>query len=211
MTKQTALPTIAIAAASLLLVTGCGKKENASPSGSASSPASSSSSSSGKSDYSKPALTEEKLTRFIDSMQEEKNPLEFIFKPGGGMRGMMDMKAKEVELNAYARKYGFKDYVEYIDTWGRVMVGQMQIGAAKMFQGLRESSQKSMEEAEAKLKDPSLTAEQRRLYTEQVESSKKSLADMAKADTNSLNAADVTLVEKFSDRINAAAKKHRGQ
>jgi hypothetical protein len=209
MTKQTALRTIAIAAAGLLLAAGCGKKESAAPSGSASSPASPDSS--GKSDYSKPALTEEKLTHFVESMQEDKNPLEFIFKPGGAMVNVAEMKAKEIELNAFARRYGFKDYREYIDTWGRVMVGQMQVGAAKMLHGLSESTEKSIQEAEAKLKDPSLTAEQRQMYTEQIASGKDSMASLAKTNTHQLNAADVALVEKFNDRLNAAAKKRRGQ
>ncbi len=207
MHRQKALCTLTIAAATLLAFAGCGRKE-APASGSA---ASSEQASSGKSDYSKPALTEEKLTRFIDSMQEEKNPLEFIFNPGGAMHGVAEMKAKEVELNAYARKYGFKDYVEYIDTWGRVMVGQLQLSSAKMFQDLAESNRKSIAEAEAKLKDPSLTSEQRTMYTEQLAENKKSLADLTKTDSDSLNAPDLGLVEKFSDRINAASKKHRGK
>ncbi|HEX8984635.1 MAG TPA: hypothetical protein VF767_04365 [Bryobacteraceae bacterium] len=210
--KKPPLYTIAIAAA-LLTATGCGKKDPAAGPAPASAPAASApaASPSGQSDYSKPALTEEKLTRFIESMQEEKNPLEFIFKSGGGMRSAAEMKAKEIELNAYARKYGFKDYLEYIDTWGRVMVGQMQVGAAKMFSGMAEGARKNIQEAEAKLKDPSLSPGQRKLYVEQAEQGKRSLAELTQANANGLNAADLALVEKFNDRLNEAARKRRGR
>ena len=204
--RTPALYTITIAAAVLFVATGCGKKDPAAgpaPTASAASP-----SSSGQSDYSKPALTEEKLTRFIESMQEEKNPLEFIFK-GGGMQSAAEMKAKEIELNAYARKYGFRDYVEYIDTWGRVMVGQMQVGAAKMFSGMAEGARKNIQEAEAKLKDPALSPEQRQKYVEQAEQGKQSLAEMTKTEANGLNAADLALIEKLNDRLNEAARKRR--
>jgi hypothetical protein len=204
MKKHTALYTSAIIAAVTLVAAGCGRNEPARVASSASS------SSSGSTDYSKPALTDEKMTRFIDSMKEEHNPLEFIFKAGGGMRGIADLKLKEVEFNSYARKYGFKDYVEYIDTWGRVLVGQMQIGAGKMMKGVAEMTQASIKEAESQLKKPDLTAEQRKMYTDQLEEGKKSLADMAKSDANSLNAADLALVEKYNEQINAAAKAHRG-
>jgi len=206
--RTPALYTITIAAAVLFVATGCGKKDPAArpapvPGASAASP-----SSSGQSDYSRPALTEEKLTRFIESMQEEKNPLEFIFK-GGGMHSAAEMKAKEIELNAYARKYGFKDYVEYIDTWGRVMVGQMQVGAAKMFHGMAEGARKNIQEAEAKLKDPALSPEQRQKYVEQAEQGKQSLAEMTKTEASGLNAADLALIEKLNDRLNEAARKRR--
>jgi hypothetical protein len=191
-----------------LAATGCGNKGPAPASSSGS--ASAGSSSSASNDYSKPTLTEEKITRFIDSMKEKNNPLEFIFKAGGQMRGLAELKAKEVELNAFAGRYGFKDYTEYIDTWGRVMVGQMQLGAAQMMKGLTETTEKSIKEAEDQLKKPDLTAEQRKTYTDQIEEGKKSIADMNKTDANSLNAADLALVEKYNAQINAAAKAQRG-
>lgn len=207
MRKRTALCTTAILGLSLLLASGCGKKEPGSVTGSGSSTARSASS--GRSDYSQPALTEQKMARFLDSMQEEKNPLDFIFKPGGQMRGLADMKAKEFELNAYAAKYGFSDYREYIDTWGRVTVGEIQLSAAKMMKGLSESTEKTVHDAEEKLKQPNLSAEQRQMYTEQVEQGRKSIADLSKSNANGLNAADLALVEKYAPQLDAAAKKHR--
>jgi predicted small lipoprotein YifL len=208
MRKHTALCTTAIMAVVTLAATGCGKKGPAPASSSASSSARNSSPAG--TDYSKPALTEEKISRFIDSMKEKNNPLEFIFKAGGQMRGLAELKAKEIELNAFARRYGFKDYTEYIDTWGRVMVGQMQIGAAKMMKSMTEMTEKSIKEAEDQLKKPDLTAEQRQMYTDQIEQGKKSIAGMNKTDANSLNAADLALVEKYNEQINAAAKAQRG-
>jgi hypothetical protein len=207
MRKRSALCSTAIFGLFLLLASGCGNKAPGRVSGSGSSP--SRSASSGRSDYSQPALTEQKMARFLESMQEEKNPLEFIFKPGGQMRGFADMKNKEAELNAYSVKCGFSDYREYIDTWGRVTVGEIQLSAAKMMKGLSESTEKTVKAAEEKLKEPSLTAEQRQMYTEQIEQGRKSIADLTKSNSGGLNAADLALVEKYAPQLDAAAKKHR--
>ena len=196
--------TIATLAAGLAVfgLAACGKKEGARPA--ASSEGAAPAAVPAKNPYAQAALTDEKMTKFIDSMKEEKNPLEFVFKQGGGMRSTMDMKAKEVEFNAYARKYGFRDYTEYIDTWGRIMVGQMQEGAAEMFKSVAEMNRKQIAEAEAKLKEPGLTAEQKQTYTEQIETANKSLADMAKTNENSLNEADLALVKKYGPQLKEA-------
>lgn len=189
----------AIAGLILLAGAGCGRPE--------SSPARTGPSSSNH-PYSQAALTEEKMAKFLESMKEDKNPLEFLFKPGAGIRSMAAMKGKETELTGFARKYGFADYNEYMDTWGRITVGRLQIDSALMFKSMAETARQSIQEAEAQLRKSNLTSEQRQLYSEQLETGKRQLADLEKNDTNSLNAADLALVEKFKPQIDAAEKLH---
>ena len=202
---------VALTVAGLVSIagTGCGKKESPRPAPSGSSPSAANPAPKARDSYSVPALSDEKMAKFLASMQEEKNPLEFVFKPGGGMRNLAEMKVKETEFNAYAHKYGFQDVNEYIDTWGRITVGQMQIGAAKMFQSMAASTEKSIQHAQEQLKKPDLSAEQRQMYTEQIELGRKSLADLTKTGVNSLNAPDLALVEKYTPQIEATQKKSR--
>jgi hypothetical protein len=191
------LRTAALAWLILLAGAGCGRP--------GSSPARTSPSSSSH-PYSQAALTEEKMTKFLESMKEEKNPLDFLFKSGGGIRSVAEMKGKEAGFTAFARKYGFADYNEYADTWGRIALGRLQIDSAPMFKSMAETTRQSIQEAEAQLRKPNLTAEQRQMYSEQLETGKRQLADLEKNDTNSLNAADLVLVEKFKPQIDAAEK-----
>lgn len=189
----------ALAGLILLAGAGCGRPE--------SSPDRTSRSSSSH-PYSQAALTGEKMTKFLESMKEEKNPLEFLFKPGGGIHSIAGMKGKETELTGFARKYGFADYNEYVDTWGRITLGRLQIDSAPMFKSMAETARQGIQEAEAQLSKANLTAEQRQMYSEQLETGKRQLADVKKNDTNTLNAADLALVEKFKPQIDAAEKLH---
>ncbi len=209
-------PTIALmtaAAALALCCAACGKKESsatgspATGSSAASRPATTASSN----PYSVPTLSDEKLTKFLESMKEDKNPLEVIFKQGGGMRSFADMKARQAEYDAFARKYGFKDATEYIDVWGRVMVGGMQLASRKMMAGLNETYQKQITQAEEALKKPGLSAEEKKMYEDQIDSAKRSLADSSKPETSGLNAADLALVEKYQAQIDAASKKYKAR
>jgi hypothetical protein len=188
MPKDARLRTATIAGLILLAGAGCGRPE--------SSPARTSQSSSSH-PYSQAALTEEKMTKFMESMNEEKNPLEFLFKPGGGIHSIAGMKGKEAEFTAFARKYGFADYNEYVDTWGRITLGRLQIDSAPLFKSMADSARQGIQEAEEQLRKANLTAEQRQMYSQLLETAKKQLADVEKNATNTSNAADLLLVEKF--------------
>ncbi len=105
----------------------CGKKSGAEKALSAAKDAAatvSPASAGAQNDYTKPYLTDEKMTRFIESMKEDVNPFEVLFK-GGQMTNMRDLEKRAQEYNGYARKYGFADFADYMSVWGRIMVGDM--------------------------------------------------------------------------------------
>lgn len=205
---KTLISVCACAAAALVLA-GCTKSAPGTSGSASSSSAAAPARTSSANDYKVPALTEDKIQKFISSMKEQNNPLEFLFKQGGAMRNIAEMKAKEIEFNAFAQKYGFKDYTEYVDTWGRIMVGQMQISSQQMLKGLNESLEKSAKEAEENLKKPNLSPETKEMYQSQIDSYKKSVAEAEKTDDSGLNAIDLALVAKYNDQINEEAKKYK--
>lgn len=159
-------------------------------------------SASAQDDYTKPYLTEEKMTKFISSMKEEHNPFEVVFKQGGGINSLGEMQSRLEEFNAFARKYGFHDYQDYTAVWGRIVVGQTQIWGESM-------TEKSIKDAEKELQKPNLSPEMRQLYQDQVKSGRESLADLKKADASALNEADLALVKKYLPQIEEATKKYK--
>lgn len=160
-------------------------------------------------DYTKPYLTEEKMAKFIESLKEEMNPFDVVLKGGGQTQSLTDLKDKMEAFNAYAKKYGFNDYYDYMAVWGRITVGEMMIAAKDMTKGTSEWLEKSIKEAEENLKKPDLSPEMKTAYEEQIASSKKSLEDMNKPDKSSsqLNEADLALIAKYKTQIEEATKK----
>ena len=159
-------------------------------------------------DYSKPYLTDAKMTNLIQSMNEEHNPFEVIFKSGGQINTLADMQARMAELNAFARKYGFQDYEDYVDVWGRVLVGETQLWAADMKQNMQKMTRDSIDNAKKQLQDPNLNPDMRKIYEQQVASGEKSLADLEKPDKNALNDSDLALVKKYQPQLQDASKKY---
>jgi len=151
-------------------------------------------------DYTKPYLTDDKMQKFLSSMQEEHNPLELIFKPGGQMQNPGSMNERIDEFNSFAHKYGFQDYQDYTSVWSRITAGEMQLWGAKTFEDM-------ISGAHAELKKPDLAPEMRKVYEDQIISSQKALDDLNKKST-SVNAADMELVKKYKDQIEAARKKY---
>jgi hypothetical protein len=161
-------------------------------------------------DYSKPYLTDEKVTKFIDSMKEEHNPFEVIFKEGGQMRSVFDVASKMEEFNASARKYGFQDYQDYTAVWGRITAGRLQLWAADMQKEMAASLQKSVSDAQKELQKPNLSPDMRKMYEEQVASTQKAVDEMNNPKSGSqLNAADLELVKKYKTQIDEAEKKYK--
>ena len=153
-------------------------------------------------DYTKPYLTDEKVKKLMDSMKEEHNPFEVMFKQGGQIRNPLDMAAKMGEFNSFARKYGFEDYQDYTTVWGRVVVGETQLWG-------EESLQQIISSAQAELKKPDLSPEMRKIYEDQLASTQKSLDEMHQGKSGSLNAADLELVKKYRDQLDQAEKKYK--
>jgi hypothetical protein len=76
----------------------------------------------------------------------------------------------------------------------------MQLWGAKTFEDM-------ISGAHAELKKPDLAPEMRKVYEDQIISSQKALDDLNKKNT-SVNAADMELVKKYKDQIDAARKKY---
>jgi hypothetical protein len=151
-------------------------------------------------DYTKPYLTDDKMQKFLASMQEEHNPLELIFRPGGQTQNPASMNERIDEFNSFAHKYGFRDYQDYTSVWGRITAGEMQLWGAQTFEDM-------ISGAHAELKKSDLAPEMRKVYEDQITSSQKALDDLNKKNT-SVNAADMELVKKYKDQIDAARKKY---
>jgi len=161
------------------------------------------------SDYAKPYLTDDKMNKLLASMKEDHNPLEFMFKDKGPTN-LLTVGTRLEEFNSYARKYGFQDYQDYTAVWGRVTVGQMQIWGAEMMKQTTQGFQKSIADAQADLKKPNLSPEQRKFDEEQIASMQKAIDDMNQSSSKSeLNAADMELVKKYKDQIEQAQKKFK--
>jgi len=153
------------------------------------------------SDYTKPYLTDDKMQRFITSMKEEHNPLELMFKPGGQVQNPANLNERIEEFNSFARKYGFLDYQDYMGVWGRITAGEMQSFGEQSFRSM-------ISGAQAELKKPDLAPEMRKVYEDQITTAQKSLDDMNKQ-SSSVNAADMELINKYKDQIDAAEKKYQ--
>ena len=161
-------------------------------------------------DYSKPYLTDEKVTKFIDSMKEEQNPFEVIFKEGGQMRSPLDLAGKMEQFNAFARRYGFNDYEDYTAVWGRIVAGELQLWAEDMQKQSTAMFEKMKADAQAELNKPNLSPEMRKMYEVQLESTQKTLDDMNKPKSGqTMNQADLDLVKKYKDQIEQAQKKYK--
>ena len=161
-------------------------------------------------DYTKPYLTDEKMTQFLASMKEEHNPFEVIFKEGGEMRNPLDFASRLEEFNSFARKQGFQDYQDYTSVWGRIMAGQMQIWAGEMMKESTRSFQKMIADAQADLKKPNLSPEMRKMDEDQIANAQKTIDDLNNSDSKStLNEADMELVKKYKDQIDQAQRKYK--
>lgn len=161
-----------------------------------------------RNDYTRPYLTDQKISRLLDSMKEEHNPFEVVFRKGGGMNTPAEMQSRMQEFNAFAQKYGFQDYQDYTAVWGRVVVGQTQIWGEGMKQDALKMIQTSIDTAKKELQKPDLNPEMRKAYEEQVTSGEKSLADMQKPNKSELNDSDMALVRKYLPQIEEASKKY---
>jgi hypothetical protein len=159
-------------------------------------------------DYTKPYLTEEKMQKFVQSLSEAQNPFEGMFAAG---RTSGSIPGQVAALDAFARKYGFQGYQDYVAVWGRIAVGEALIMSEGMKKSVREMTEKTIQSAEEQLKNPSLSPEMRKVYEEQVTSGKKSLQELDKPSDTQLNDSDLALVRKYAGQINEASQKYRKQ
>lgn len=165
-----------------------------------------------RNDYSKPYLTDDKVEKLINSMQEGKNPFDFLFGRSGKAANFTDLATAVPELEAFSRKYGFDGYEDYMAVWGRVAAGEATMMAEEMLKDARQSMQESIQSAQAQLEKPDLSADMRKMYEQQIAGAQKSLDEMNKPNSAStLNEADLELYEKYKDQIAAVEKKYNTQ
>jgi hypothetical protein len=158
-------------------------------------------------DLTKPYLTDDKVQKFLQSMSEGQNPFEYLFAPGTRAATPADLASRMAALDAFARKYGFSGYQDYVTVWGRIAVGQAVIIGESMKQSAREMAQKMIQSAEEQLKNPNLSPDMRKAYEQQVASGKQSLQQMDQPSKTTLNDSDLALVKKYSPQITEASKK----
>lgn len=203
---------ILVAVLALAMSFACGRKSGVEKAVSEAKEAASAvvpSSAGAQNDYMKPYLTDGKMAKFIESLQEDVNPFEVLFK-GGQMMKMSDIEKRAQEYNGFARKYGFADFGDYMAVWGRIMVGDMTISSREWTKKTIQGMEESIRIAEEQLKKPDLNAEMRTIYEDQIKSGKESIADMSKPDESpSLNAEDLALVAKYKAQIDEAVKKYK--
>jgi hypothetical protein len=207
---------VLLAVMALIMSFACGKKSEAEKALSAAKGAAKEaaetvvpSSANAQNDYAKPYLTDEKMIKFVESLQEDVNPFEVLFK-GGQMMNMSDIEKRAQEYNGFARKYGFADFGDYMAVWGRIMLGDMTIAGEKMKKDMIVGMEDSIKSAEEQLKKPDLNAEMRTIYEEQIKSAKTSIEEFQKPDdTSGLNAEDLALVTKYKPQIDEATKKYQ--
>src|SRR5579859_327974 len=163
-------------------------------------------------DYSKPYLTDDKVQKLINSMQEGKNPFDFLFGTSGKAANLTNLATAVPELEAFSHKYGFDGYEDYMAVWGRIAAGEAAMMAEDMLKGAQQSMQESIQSAQAQLKKPDLSPDMRKMYEDQIAGIQKSLDEMNKPNSAStLNDADLELYKKYKDQIAAAEKKYNTQ
>src|SRR5688572_2919539 len=70
-------------------------------------------------------LTDEKMTRFLDSMRAEPNPFDFLFRGVSNADAGLPGAGRVEEMTAFARSYGLADADEYFRIWTLVQLATM--------------------------------------------------------------------------------------
>jgi hypothetical protein len=139
--------------------------------------------------YAKPGLTEDNIQRYLKSL------------PDFG-------KADATEYEALAKKHGFDSAADYLDTGGRVSLGELMLQNEEQYATMRAPLLTSIADTEKQAADPNMPAETKTAMTELITQTKKQLAEMEveMKKAGGLNAADLALVKKLKPELAAAAK-----
>jgi hypothetical protein len=196
----TALAAAALAAvlAATVLVAGCR--------GDARSPSTPSADAAPIVDPTKAYLTDDKMTRFVDSMRAEANPFDFLFRMNSG-----DEAAKPhaqlgserlAQLDGFARKFGLAGAEEYFQIWTRIMLAEM----SELAESARQMGDEAAALLEKRLQRPDLPETERQDLQKQLEQVKERFAaeDVRGA---TLNSADLEVVRKYKGDIDEALKR----
>ncbi len=159
-------------------------------------------------DFKTPILTNDKISRFLESTREAESPLYLVSEEGGMAVDIARVKERMGELDAFARKYGFADYRDYASVWGRILTAESIMMSEEMHSGTSVALEQIIVNTEKQLKDPALSADMRKLYEEQLAGAKNSLEQLRKKTKDiPLNAADFELIKSRRDEIGEAVRK----
>jgi hypothetical protein len=146
--------------------------------------------------YAKAALSEDTIKSYIKSLGEGKN----MFAPPGTAT-LDETKIWMDEQQAFAKKYGFKDGPDYMDTIGRIDLALMTVQSADQTAARRAALVKTIADSQASLS--AADAETKVSLDERIADSKKQLVDMD-VEAKSFNADDLALIKKFRTEIETA-------
>ena len=180
---------IALLSAACLFLASCGK-EGGSGSGAAGG-GSGSTASAPEADLTKPYLTDAKVQGVLKVIQEKP---EFWKEYAKGWNPLT-VKGKMAELDAYAKKQGFADFQDYVNSSTRVMTGLGVVAMEKAQVDMAKAFEKAQADA-----DP----ETKKMLEEQA---KAMQGISGTADAPKLNDADRKLVEKYWSQFEAANKR----
>ncbi len=152
----------------------------------------------------KPALTDDKIQRYLKSLA----PGSTLFEVPTAGRTLQTRLAASEAQEAFARQHGFASAAEYIDTLGRITLGEAQLAADVTVAGMRASAVQVIADTEKQLAVPELAAADRAAANEILAEAKRHLADLNDPDATStgLNAGDLALVKKYQAELAAATK-----
>jgi len=154
-----------------------------------------------------PYLTDELMTRFVESMRADANPFDFLFRAqhGGGEEGKPagNYGPERLEkMNAFARGFGLAGAEEYFQIWTRIMLAEM----TDLAESARAMGDDMARLLEKRLQRPDLPEAERRDLEEQLRQVKERFA-AEDVRGSTLNSADVEVVRRFQGAIDEALVK----
>jgi hypothetical protein len=175
---------LAMIAVAGLALAGCGRSGDRGSAGGAGADAAAAEAAA---DPSKPWLTEGKMEGMVRSLQERP---EFFRDYGKGVNAW-NVQGKVNELNAFAKKYGFRDFQDYSVTLGRIIIAKSQVN----MEAARVEAQKEMEKQKS-----SASPEAQKAMEE-------AFKNLSAQPGPQVNDADTKLVEKYWPQFDAGMKK----
>jgi hypothetical protein len=160
-------------------------------------------------DPTKPYLTDERMSFFVQSMRADGNPFDFLFRMNVPEDAQRDPATAGVfgserlaRLDTFAREFGLAGAEEYFQIWTRVMLADM----TELAEAGREMGDEMAKALELRLQRPSLPEEERRDLEKQLALVKEKFA-AEDVRGSALNSADLDVVRRFKPQIEEALKK----
>ena len=193
----------------VLFLAGCGKSED--ESSTSDSPDSGGTSASGNAstgdkpweDPAKPYLDDKKMDNFVASLKDPKGPFDAV---AGGKVTAFNAGARMDEFDAAAKKHGFSSGEEYLGTWLRIGGAMTQVAVDDSNESMIKMHEQTIQQHEANLKKPEVTAEMKTMLEDQIKQSKATIVELKKQRAEGINAQDIATYKKHRAEFDAAMK-----